>query len=145
MKVCGRCEKDCEDDDFYRNRANEDGLSGWCKKCTKGRRIELGTVKPVGWKRKTENIVAYLADYRKGNVEKLRKAHRAWMIAHPNRKKCKDAYRYALNVGKLKRGVCDVCGAVEVDGHHTDYEKPLEVVWLCREHHLEAHALLRKG
>jgi hypothetical protein len=31
---------------------------------------------------------------------------------------------------------CEVCGATKVEKHHPDYSKPLEVRWLCREHHL---------
>lgn len=31
---------------------------------------------------------------------------------------------------------CDVIG----EAHHPDYEKPYEIVWLCRKHHREAHS-----
>ena len=43
-----------------------------------------------------------------------------------------------LKRGKLERKPCEVCGALEVEGHHPDYTKPLDVVWLCHRHHLEA-------
>ncbi len=33
----------------------------------------------------------------------------------------------------VKPSECSQCGASRrLDGHHTDYDKPLEVVWLCR-------------
>lgn len=50
--------------------------------------------------------------------------------------------RAYLNVyisrGKIKKGVC-FCGETKVEAHHADYDKPLEVTWLCRKHHLSTH------
>ncbi len=40
--------------------------------------------------------------------------------------------------GTVVKGACAVCGD-EAEAHHNDYTKPLEVVWLCREHHLLHH------
>lgn len=41
----------------------------------------------------------------------------------------------------IKRGVvsrkpCVLCGTFPAEPHHTDYSKPLQVVWLCKFHHL---------
>ena len=49
---------------------------------------------------------------------------------------------YAVKVGKLQRKPCDVCGASRSQAHHDDYEKPLEVMWLCPKHHKERHVAL---
>jgi hypothetical protein len=38
---------------------------------------------------------------------------------------------------------CVVCGNPKTDGHHEDYSKVLDVVWLCRKHHMERHDELR--
>lgn len=43
-----------------------------------------------------------------------------------------------LKRGKIIRQPCRDCGA-EAQMHHPDYSKPLEVIWLCREHHLAEH------
>lgn len=38
---------------------------------------------------------------------------------------------------------CSKCGAIgPVDGHHEDYSKPLEVLWLCRPCHANIHQLI---
>ena len=46
----------------------------------------------------------------------------------------------AVKSGQLKRGACEVCGTTEnVDGHHEDYSKALEVNWLCKKDHAQRH------
>jgi len=42
---------------------------------------------------------------------------------------------YAIKTSKLVRGPCEVCGSTNVHAHHDDYDKPLEVRWLCSLHH----------
>lgn len=41
--------------------------------------------------------------------------------------------------GKIKKEPCEVCKDPNSEAHHADYNKPLEVRWLCRKHHLELH------
>ena len=52
--------------------------------------------------------------------------------------------RAYLNVyvrrGKVVRRPCLVCGAEQAEGHHHNgYADPLDVTWLCKAHHREAH------
>jgi len=58
---------------------------------------------------------------------------------HPERKRAHMAVYRALKRGTLKRGVCEKCSKQQVQAHHDDYSKPLEVRWLCFQHHQEAH------
>ena len=44
--------------------------------------------------------------------------------------------------GRIKRQPCMVCGEKTVQGHHEDYSKPLQVMWLCHKHHCERHSEL---
>jgi len=37
--------------------------------------------------------------------------------------------------GKLTPQPCEVCGDPETEKHHEDYDFPLDVRWLCHEHH----------
>jgi len=39
----------------------------------------------------------------------------------------------------MKRQPCSVCNFPFADAHHEDYDKPLEVIWLCRKHHKDRH------
>lgn len=44
-----------------------------------------------------------------------------------------------LKRGMLERRPCEVCGSLEVQMHHDDYDRPLDVRWLCRAHHRQEH------
>lgn len=47
--------------------------------------------------------------------------------------------RAYIKAGKLIRLPCEVCNEIKVDAHHDDYNKPFDVRWLCRKHHVEHH------
>lgn len=56
----------------------------------------------------------------------------------------KKANTRAYSKEYLKRGFivkqpCVVCGDENSQMHHDDYDKPLDVIWVCRKHHLELH------
>lgn len=44
-------------------------------------------------------------------------------------------------IGLLKKQPCWVCGEKAI-AHHPDYDRPLDVVWLCQPHHKQTHALV---
>lgn len=46
----------------------------------------------------------------------------------------------AVKAGRVVRGNCSSCGTdKDVEGHHHDYAKPLDVDWLCRSCHKDVH------
>lgn len=51
----------------------------------------------------------------------------------------------AVKSGKLKKLPCVICGSENTHGHHDDYSKPLDVIWLCHEHHMEHHQNMLKA
>lgn len=46
--------------------------------------------------------------------------------------------------GTMERGSCDVCGCDDVQAHHDDYSKPLDIRWLCKEHHMIEHERMNR-
>lgn len=50
----------------------------------------------------------------------------------------------ALRTGAISKLACYVCGASEVEGHHFDYSRPLDVIWLCTHHHSAFHKIERE-
>ena len=73
------------------------------------------------------------------------KNNNAWkhgQARSPARRRAWNAVAKAKAKGRLKAGSCAVCGATaSVHAHHPNYDKPLEIVWLCRAHHDAEHAL----
>ena len=50
---------------------------------------------------------------------------------------CRSYLHVYIKRGLVKRGACVLCGSEErIEGHHKDHGKPLDVVWLCRDHHV---------
>lgn len=63
----------------------------------------------------------------------------------PEAKKKANARSYANTYqrrGKLLKEPCTLCGSEQTEKHHEDYDKPLEIEWLCRDCHLEYHGAL---
>lgn len=67
-----------------------------------------------------------------------------WNRANREKLRCHAILRVALRRGEIKRGRCEVCGSLGVDGHHPNYAEPLLVIWLCRRHHQALHAEQRR-
>jgi len=64
---------------------------------------------------------------------------------YPEKVKANDKVQRALKSGKLtKPNFCSNCGKQEerekIEGHHEDYDKPLQVEWLCKDCHRERHS-----
>lgn len=45
----------------------------------------------------------------------------------------------AIREGVLTRQPCETCSAEPTEAHHDDYEKPLDVRWLCKSCHRAWH------
>lgn len=73
-----------------------------------------------------------------GAMGKMADFVKKWRAANPEKKRAHDAVDRAIRRGQLVRQGCESCGNW-AEAHHEDYSKPLEVRWLCRKHHKEAH------
>jgi len=68
-----------------------------------------------------------------------------WGLLHRKQMKAHAEVGRAVRSGRLIKGPCQVCGStVRIEGHHDDYSKPLEVIWLCRPHHGQRHVELKR-
>ncbi|RUU86112.1 hypothetical protein EOB59_29975 [Mesorhizobium sp. M7A.F.Ca.MR.176.00.0.0] len=66
-----------------------------------------------------------------------------WKQANPQAVWAHQALRSALNRGLVIQEPCRVCGALDAEAHHPDYDRPMDVDWLCRLHHRREHKRMR--
>lgn len=69
-----------------------------------------------------------------GNKAKLKHSEN-----NPKKRRTHYAVSNAVRDKKLFKKPCEVCGESKVIAHHCDYDKPLEVMWLCPRHHTDWH------
>ena len=72
-------------------------------------------------------------------LERVKSAVYRSILKYPQKQKAREILNESIRVGKLVRGLCEICGDLNVHGHHDDYSRPLEVRWLCTVHHSQAH------
>lgn len=60
---------------------------------------------------------------------------RIHQLRFPLRHYARSITQRAIKEGKLVPQPCEVCGSPLTEAHHTDYNKPLDVRWLCKQHH----------
>ncbi len=125
-KVCSRCKLTKPTSDFYKRKDRPGGLGSHCKSCDYNRTNteEMGT-----WRR----------NWNKTHRDSLNKALKEYLARNPEKKKAWSKWSKALKNGKIVKKPCVVCGSKSAQGHHKDYSKPLEIVWLCRKHHKDIH------
>jgi hypothetical protein len=149
MKKCIQCGEEKEDGGF---RLHEGYLSNKCIAC-------INVKRRANRANNAEKINAYNRKYY------LRPDRQAWYqdryerLKHDEETKAKVEARIArwqeknrdkvaahrtlnnaIRDGKISRQPCERCGTeIGVEGHHEDYTKPFEVMWLCKKHHGERH------
>lgn len=65
---------------------------------------------------------------------------------YPIKQKARGMVNYAVKSGRLnKPAQCEVClSEGRIEGHHMDYNRPLDVVWLCTSCHADYHSVKKK-
>ena len=148
-KVCGST----GEDNFYNNNKSK------CKKCVKDRVREyrdenIDKVREYDRNRpnaKERSIVnrERLSRYKESGDKRYQKnvdCIRDWCKKNRKKRNAQQRARRALYKGDLEKSlVCEHCEQeTKLEGHHPDYSKPLEVVWLCSSCHSTEHKRLNK-
>lgn len=55
------------------------------------------------------------------------------------KKRCRALVGIKIRKGVIAKQPCSVCGNPESEAHHEDYSKPLEIIWFCRQCHVDLH------
>ena len=64
---------------------------------------------------------------------------------YPEKAMARAVYNRERRAGRIDKLPCVVCGNPMSEAHHEDYTKPLNIIWLCRKHHVIADRKLKKG
>lgn len=130
-KRCRACDHYKPLEQFRRKSANPDGRQDYCKPCA--------NAKLDAWRARTrDRRLAYNRDYYAS--EKGREVVRKYQAKKPAKKVAQLALNRAIKAGVMVRPpTCEECSARRPEGHHDDYAKPLDVRWLCRNHHKAWH------
>lgn len=136
MKRCFKCGELKDIDMFYRHKQMADGHLNKCKECTKNDvridRINSPNARKYDKKRWIEN---------NERREKVYNRSKLWAKENPIKHNAICQVNNAVRDGRLIKMPCVVCGSkYRIHGHHEDYNKPLEVIWLCAIHHQQHHA-----
>ena len=133
-KECFKCKTVRPLDEFYKHSMMADGHVNKCKTCNK-QDVTDNRNKNI------ERIREY--DRERGkNAERLKTSaeiSKAWRAQDKRRSAAHNAVARAIKSGLLVRKRCLRCNEPKTVGHHEDYDKPLEVMWLCQPCHKQRH------
>jgi len=89
----------------------------------------------------SECNIAQIKKYREKPKQKQKIQNALYLDKKKNKKHHLARWRLhsAIKKGAITRDPCEVCGEVKTEAHHEDYDKPLDVTWLCRRCHCAFH------
>lgn len=131
-KVCFKCKRLLPIDEFYRHPQMGDGHLNKCKACAKSD-VRTNRAARREYYSKYERERFQRAERKKSAMESLRRQREA----NPKKKKAREIVAQAVRSGRIQREPCFFCGAVKTEGHHSNYEEPLNVTWVCFKCHRE--------
>lgn len=133
-KQCFKCKSVKPLSEFYKHAEMADGHLNKCKNCNK-----------ADVRENRSNKLDYYREYdrkRANTPERLavqKEFSKGWREADKRRDRCHNAVARALRIGSLIKEPCVKCGEVKSVAHHEDYDKPLDIVWLCQPCHVRRH------
>lgn len=132
-KTCTTCERSLPIEAFA-TKPRGDGHQPKCRACTR----EYSR----NWYRENrERRLARAKQHYAENRDAILRRQRAHRRATFRREQARGLLRNAVLRGDVRRPEnCSRCGKRgRIQGHHHDYSKPLDVIWLCVACHLRLH------
>jgi len=138
-KECFKCKAVKPLTEFYTHSRMADGHLNKCKGCAKN----------DSRKNRGENLERYRAyDRERGKnpdrVKSNSEISKAWKQEDLRRSFAHGKVRRAIKSGDLLKHPCIRCGNSKSVAHHEDYDKPLDVMWLCQPCHKQRHKEMKE-
>lgn len=144
-KQCFKCKVTKPLLEFYKNVNMANGRLNQCKGCA-SLYAKRNRVKYRDYHRKYQRLprcveVSRIYDKTDARKKSRRLAAFNYKKKNPIKYKARKLLNCAVISGKVEKFPCEVCGCLKVHGHHENYEKPLDVRWLCPKHHKKFHRI----
>jgi hypothetical protein len=134
MKTCSTCKISQPLSNFQKCVTRKDGHQYRCRECQ-------NALTRAAWHKNGDKNRARNRAYKR--TEAGLDSSSRWSKSNREKRNAQKMVQVAVLSGKLVRKPCVKCGD-KAEGHHEDYSKPLDVVWLCQAHHAERHRELRE-
>lgn len=157
-KICSTCKIEKKRSEFYRKKAHKDGLTSQCKSCVNecnkiyrekhkqelSEKAKIYFKTPKGKESHRKSIEKYNKTEKCKSVKK--KSDKKYKKSNPKKHRAHWTLQNAVRYGKIKKPkTCSICGKECLPhGHHTDYSKPLDVIWCCPQCHVNLHKQLKE-
>ena len=136
-KTCMKCHETKSIVDYYKHDKMADGHLNKCKECTK-----------LDNRKNRWSNINYYREYDRKRVSRVNKENqreykKEYAIKYPKECKARSIVANCIKRGELTRpSHCQGCGdKCKPHGHHEDYSKPLDLVWLCHPCHMFIHKM----
>ena len=149
MKVCRECKKNKPLIEFYKHKQMADGHLNKCIECVKSRVTKHRNENIERFREydKSRSLLPHRVkarqEYQKTENGKIaiKKARISYIQRYPMKRAAHVIVGNAIRDGKLiAEKLCSVCkSSINIEAHHDDYTKPLDVRWLCKKCHIFWH------
>jgi hypothetical protein len=138
VKICRDCMESLPINMFGPERASKDGKKYSCRKCLTAKQLKRFYAADGGKSRRLNRRARYRQQVVDGTV-RLRKSTRSNVRPYDAHEQAMRRVKSALRRGDVIKPLkCSCCGSARnLEAHHPDYSKPLEVEWLCSLCHSE--------
>ena len=142
MKICIKCKKAKPLSGFYKHPQMKDGRLNKCKECsredsTNHRNDNIDKIR--GYDRERGKL-SHRSKFSTKTTQRIRKQF-------PHIYKAQTIVNNTVRSGELvKPDICSACDKKgrQIEGHHDDYSKPLDIIWLCSACHKQLHRELKQ-
>ncbi len=146
MENCKLCNRLLPLTEYYKDKK---GLRTTCKECCKAkyrqhyqankeRLLKHNKQYAIANKDKLEITRKVWRDKNKDKVKAYQdKASKKYRDNNKDKERCYNLVKKAIRQGVLIKQPCIVCNSLDTETHHSDYNQPLSVVWVCRSCHFK--------
>ncbi len=147
MKTCFKCHEHKPLSEFYAHSKMSQGTLNKCKECTKAdaRAQHVRNMANPLWvaKERERQRIKERERRASGRYIPSQEAKNAWAKRNRHKKSANCKVGRHISRGLLQKQPCEICASTNVQAHHDDYTRPLDVRWLCVKHHNEHHVKMR--